>query len=71
MAASVSAPVTLLDGTGLYRGITGTLRVTITEAFILPVYATGKNKGQCNESQNAQPVAGYGSIMGTGTVSFT
>ena len=34
MAASVSAPVTLLDGTGLYTGITGTLNVTISEAFI-------------------------------------
>jgi hypothetical protein len=71
MAASVSAPVTLLDGTGLYSGITGTLHVTITEAFILPVYASGKNKGQCNESQNAQPVAAYGSIIGSGTVSFS
>ena len=70
MAASVSAPVTLLDGTGLYAGITGTLKLTITEAFILPVYASGKNKGQCNESQNAQPVADYGSIIGSGTVSF-
>jgi hypothetical protein len=62
--------VTLLDGTGLYAGITGTLKLTITEAFILPVYASGKNKGQCNESQNAQPVADYGSIIGSGTVSF-
>ena len=67
----MSAPVTLLDGTGLYSGITGTLHVTITEAFILPVYASGKNKGQCNESQNAQPVAAYGSIIGSGTVSFS
>jgi hypothetical protein len=70
MEASASAPVTLLDGTGLYKGITGTLNVTITEAFILPVYTSGKNKGQCNESQNAQPVADYGSIVGSGTVSF-
>jgi hypothetical protein len=71
MAASVSAPVTLLDGTGLYTGVTGTLSVTVSEAFILPLYTSGKNKGQCNASPTAQPVADYGSIIGSGTVSFT
>jgi hypothetical protein len=71
MAASVSAPVTLLDGTGLYTGITGTLDVTISEAFILPLYTSGKDKGQCNASPTAQPLADYGSIIGSGTVSFT
>lgn len=70
MAASVSAPVTLLDGTGLYAGVTGTLNVTISVAFILPLFTSGKDKGQCNESQNAQPVAAYSSIIGTGSVSF-
>ncbi len=68
---SGTAPVTLLDGTGLYAGISGTVDVSITEAFILPFYATGKHKGQCNESNSSQPVATYESVTGSGTVSFS
>jgi hypothetical protein len=68
---SGTAPVTLLDGTGLYTGITGTVNFTIIEALVFPRYTTGKNKGQCNESNSAQPVAFYVSAMGTGTVSFS
>jgi hypothetical protein len=68
---SGTAPVTLLDGTGLYAGISGTVTVTITQVFVLPFYASGKHKGQCNESDNAQPVADYESVTGSGTVSFS
>jgi hypothetical protein len=70
-AFSVAGPVTLFNGTGLYTGIDGTLTVTEIAAFILPRYTSGKNKGNCNLSNNAQPVKQYGSILGTGTLSFS
>jgi len=68
---SVTAPVTLFNGTGLYTGIAGTVNITETYAFILPQYTSGKDKGQCNEGNNTQPIGQYGSIVGTGTVSFS
>ena len=67
---SASAPVTLFGGTGLYTGIAGTVKITETFAFILPRYTSGSKKGQCNESNNAQPIAQYSSIIGAGTVRF-
>ena len=67
---SVTGRVTLFNGTGLYQGITGTVNITETYAVILPLYTSGKNKGQCNASNNAQPLSQYSSISGTGTVSF-
>jgi uncharacterized membrane protein len=68
---SGTAPVTVLDGTGRYTGITGTVNVTVTEAFVLPFYTSGKHKGQCNEGNSGQPVAFFESVIGTGTVSFS
>jgi len=68
---SVSGPVTLFGGTGAYAKISGTINITEDAAFILPRYAAGKDKGQCNESNNAQPLATWGSITGTGTVRFS
>ncbi len=68
---SGTAPVTLLDGTALYAGIKGTLKVTVTEVFVLPLYTSGKHKGQCNEGNNFEPVAFYESVIATGTVSFS
>jgi hypothetical protein len=70
-AISVTGPITLFDGTGLYAGIAGTLNVTITEGFVLPRLTTGKDKGQCNESNSATPLSQYGVVIGTGTVSFS
>jgi hypothetical protein len=63
-------PVTLFNGTGLYKGISGTVNITITFAGGGPLYNTGKRKGECNLSNNAQPVAQYSSITGTGAVKF-
>jgi hypothetical protein len=68
---SVSGPVTLLGGTGMYKGIAGTVKITQTFAIIFPRYTSGANKGQCNESANVQPIAQYGSITGAGTVRFS
>jgi hypothetical protein len=65
---SATATVTLLDGTGLYKGITGTVNVTIIEAALLPRFATGKHK--CNTHNNAKPIAIWGSVDGSGTVQF-
>ena len=68
---SGTGSVTLLDGTGLYKGISGTLNVTVTFAAIAPRLTSGKNKGQCNLSNSAQPVDQDGWITGTGTVKFS
>jgi hypothetical protein len=65
-----TAPVTLLAGTGLYKGIIGTLNVTVIEAAILPRFASGKHKGQCNTGINAKPIAIWGSVDGSGMVQF-
>jgi hypothetical protein len=65
-----SGPVTLFDGTGSYAGISGTLHVTVTFAEVAPRYTSGKHKGQCNQNQNATPVAQYTAVAGSGTVSF-
>jgi hypothetical protein len=64
-----SGPVTLFNGTGMYAGIAGTIRITEKFAGVGPRYASGPKKGQCNN--NAQPISFWGSITGTGKVSFT
>jgi hypothetical protein len=68
--ASGSGPVTVFKGTGLYAGISGTLKATVTFAFLGPLFTSGAHKGQCNLAGNAAPVAQYSSIVVTGHVSF-
>ena len=63
-ATSVTDPVTVVKGTKAYAGITGTLTVTVSFAELGPK----TKKGSCNQSNNAQPVATYGSVSATGTV---
>ena len=63
-------PITLFNGTGAYAGITGTLHMTERFAGIGARYTSGAKKGQCNMNNNVPPVAFYGSITGTGKVSF-
>jgi hypothetical protein len=65
-----SGPVTLFNGTGMYTGISGTVNITQRFAAIGPRVATGPKKGQCSMNNNAPPVAFYGTITGTGKVSF-
>jgi hypothetical protein len=65
---SVTGPVTAINGTGAYKGITGALSITETYAFLSPLSSSGENKGQCNLS--AQPISQYSSILGSGAVSF-
>jgi hypothetical protein len=59
----VTDPVPVVSGTKAYAGISGSINVTISFAFVTPM----KN-GTCNP--NANPIAQYGSILGSGTVSF-
>jgi hypothetical protein len=66
-----TAPVTLLNGTGLYKGISGTVMLTETFAAYGPLYKSGAHKGKCNTSNNATPTAQYGSVQGVGTVKFS
>lgn len=62
-----SAPVKVLNGTGAYAGISGTVTVTEQTALIFPKLSNGK----CNESQSAELVAGPYWATGKGTVSFS
>jgi hypothetical protein len=65
---SVRAPVQLAGGTGLYKGISGTLQVTEFVGFISPRYSSGKNKGQCN--LGVAPTSQLDVTIATGNVSF-
>lgn len=67
---SATAPVTLFNGTGMYKGIKGTLMLTETFAGYGPFYKTGAHKGKCNTSNNATPLAQWGSVTGVGAVKF-
>jgi hypothetical protein len=66
-----SGPVTLFNGTGLYKGISGTLTITINYIGYGPLYTSGAKKGKCNASPTAQPLAAKGWIMGRGNVKFS
>jgi hypothetical protein len=63
---SGSGPVSLSGGTGAYVGIKGSITAVLTFVVISPKLANGK----CNMSQNVNPVAAYGTITGSGHVSF-
>ena len=65
-AFGASGPVTLSQGTGQYAGISGTLKVTGTFAFVGPRLKNGK----CNNSQKAKPLAQFQGVTGTGHVSL-
>jgi hypothetical protein len=67
----VTDPVTAFDGTGLYQGISGSIVVTLSFGFIGPRFTSGAHKGQCNSSGNAQPLAQWGTIAGSGRVRFS
>jgi hypothetical protein len=63
----VTAPVPVVKGTKAYKGISGSVSVTLTFAVVIPL-----QKGKCNLSNSGpNPSAQYGSIAGTGTVSFS
>jgi hypothetical protein len=59
----ITDPVPVVSGTKAYAGISGSINITISFALVGPM----KN-GTCN--MNANPLAQYGSISGSGSVSF-
>ena len=61
-----SGPGTLINGTGLYAGIGGKLKITIDSATIAP-----RTNGKCNLNDNAKPVAEYDTVSVSGTVTFS
>jgi hypothetical protein len=69
VAASGSGPVKLFNGTGLYKGISGTANVTITFTGVGGRHQSGANKGQCDHGPT--PLAMLGAVNGRGTVHFT
>ena len=68
---AASGPVTLFNGTGLYKGISGRVTITINFVGVGPRLTSGPKKGQCNPSNNAKPLASAGIITGLGTVKFS
>lgn len=71
VSTSGSSPVKLFNGTGLYKGITGTADVTLSFTGIGSRYQSGPKKGRCVHSDNVKPLAMLGSVVGHGTVQFT
>jgi hypothetical protein len=60
-------PVPVVEGTKAYKGISGSVSITLTFAVVVPL-----QKGKCNLSQSGpNPSAQYGSTVGTGTVTFS
>ena len=67
---SQTARETVLDGTGLYAGISGTLNITVSYARVDTPYTSGGHKGQCDLNLSAVPYSQFDAGIGTGTVSF-
>jgi hypothetical protein len=67
---TTSGPATVSHGTGAYSGISGTLTVNLTVAFIGPRVTSGSKKGQCNFVTTARPVAARAFVTATGNVTF-
>jgi hypothetical protein len=68
---SESVRLTVLDGTGLYARISGTLNITVDYARVDRLHSSGSHKGQCNLSLTAVPNSQFETGIGTGTVSFS
>jgi hypothetical protein len=61
-----TAPITLVKGTGPYKGISGKLRISVISSFVLPRIKTGTAKGQCN--MNSEPAHDFTTFAGKGPV---
>lgn len=68
VGAGGSAPVTFFNGTGLYKGISGTANVTLTFTGVGRRVESGPKQGKCSHSGDA--IAMLGSVIGRGTVRF-
>ena len=65
LMATTSVPI--VSGTKAYVGITGSLTVTETFAFVGPFTKSGK----CNVASSSNPSAIWATVTGSGTVSFS
>jgi len=63
---AATAPATLFNGTGAYKGITGKVTLNITSAAVLPT----KSNGKCDESPSSVAVGEVTISQGSGTISF-
>ena len=61
-----SGPGTVINGTGLYARISGTLKISFDLAWITP-----RKHGKCVLNENTKPVAEYDTVSVSGTVSFS
>lgn len=68
VAASSALPI--VSGTGAYKGVSGTVHISLAVDFILPRYKSGKHAGACNESNSATPTSSLQVVYGKGTVEF-
>jgi hypothetical protein len=65
-AFTQTAPITLFDGTGAYKNIKGTIKLTTTFAGIF----SRTDNGTCNAGPTATPSTALSFFQGVGTVSF-
>jgi hypothetical protein len=65
-AFDYSGSVQIVSGTGTYSGITGTLNLTAQFAAVGP----RTKSGSCNQSNNANPLAFFATVTGSGSVSY-
>ncbi len=63
-----SGPATIVSGTGAYKKLTGSLKLTGTFAGISPRFESGPHKGQCENGNTVQPTVLYLSVVGVGKV---
>ncbi len=67
---TATAPIVSGSGTGSYKGISGSFKLTLSLGEIGPKNTSGKNKGQCDQSNNAPPIGQAMIVTGSGNVSF-
>ena len=65
-----TAPAAISSGTGLYKGISGTVNLSEWIGVLGSLYKSGAHEGQCNESNNAPVLDQAISVTGTGMVKF-
>jgi hypothetical protein len=63
---AATAPATVFNGTGAYKGISGKVTLHISSAAVLPT----KSNGKCDESPNATAIGEVTISQGSGTISF-
>jgi hypothetical protein len=64
-------PSPVFGGTKAYKGISGTFKLNFTLAIVLPKYASGAHKGQCNVSSSAKQTGQLGIVTGSGVVAYS